>query len=322
MSDAKIRVLWDALTPYNLQRLHEAKTKGFSFAHYTSAANALSIIKNKNVWMRNASEMNDFSEISHGHSCLKAAWDDRTQGARIKGLLESVEGGLVERLGQAYNERFYDRARRTFMLSVSEHGQGVIDENQYGRLSMWRAYGGNTNVALVLSSRPFLSETSATQAYTSPVFYGDQSMFIQEFTKVVDAFEENLTLARELGGDAVKSLFENIFHFSVLSTKHPGFSEEREWRVIYSPSLFAADKINLHLEVVNGVPQQVYKFPLVDYPSEGLIGVTLPDLLERVIIGPTNSAETIAEALGLALMQEGVQDWSDRVSLSKIPLRR
>lgn len=40
------------------------------FVHYTSAANALSIIKTKRVWMRNTTCMSDYREVRHGFDAL------------------------------------------------------------------------------------------------------------------------------------------------------------------------------------------------------------------------------------------------------------
>lgn len=314
--------LWYHLSPYTVEKIESVKANNTKFVHYTSAANALSIIKNETVWMRNASEMNDFSEVQHGQMCLSAAWNDATQGARLQGLLESIESGLSTRLQQAFDSRVYDRRRESFMISVSEHGKGIADEDKFGRLSMWRAYGGDTNVALVLNNGPFMRESTATNAFTSPVFYADKDAFVREFQRVVDALERNLDFAKELGGETVKSVLENIFHFAALSTKHPGFAEEQEWRVIYFPTMFPSDKIDFDIEVVNGVPQRVYKFPLQDFPDEGFYDVTVPNLLEEIIIGPTASAMTIYDALGGALVQAGVSDGFKRVNISDIPLRR
>jgi hypothetical protein len=44
---------------------------------------------------------------------------------------------------------------------------------------MWRAYGGATGVAIVLSPTPFLVESQALRAYTSPVGYFTPTEFRQ-----------------------------------------------------------------------------------------------------------------------------------------------
>ncbi len=54
---------------YN-KRVQKIRDNDRKFAHYTSAEVAVSILKNKSVWLRNASVMNDFNEIEHGLNCL------------------------------------------------------------------------------------------------------------------------------------------------------------------------------------------------------------------------------------------------------------
>lgn len=114
----------------------------------------------------------------------------------------------------------------------------------------------------------------------------------------------------------------NALHFAILSLKHPGFREEREWRVIHSPSLMPSPRIRYDIETINGVPQRVYKLPLMNFPEEGLIGATLPELIEEIIIGPTATPWPIYEALASKLEAKGMQDAWRRVRISNIPLRR
>ena len=42
----------------------------------------------------------------------------------------------------------------TYLTSISEHRN---KEDTFGRLSMWRAYGETTGVALVMNNSPFLT---------------------------------------------------------------------------------------------------------------------------------------------------------------------
>jgi hypothetical protein len=58
------------LYPYNGRRRAEMKARNGRFAHYTTAANALSIIKSRRIWMRNVTCMADFREIHHGMDAL------------------------------------------------------------------------------------------------------------------------------------------------------------------------------------------------------------------------------------------------------------
>jgi hypothetical protein len=58
--------------------------------------------------------------------------------------------------------------------------------------------------------------------------------------------------------------------FAVLCTKHPGFAEEAEWRVIHCPWWENSPHLLKETELIQGVPQPVYKIALEDIPEKGL----------------------------------------------------
>jgi len=95
-----------------------------------------------------------------------------------------------------------------------------------------------------------------------------------------------------------------------------------EWRVVYSPSLEESEYLKKEIIVFRGVPQPIYKIPLKDLPEEGLIGIEIPSLLDRIIIGPTEYSQVMYEAFCDLLLEAGVENPSDKVSISNIPLRR
>jgi hypothetical protein len=292
------------------------------FAHYTSAEAAMSLLRSNRVWLRNSLLMNDFSEVQHGKECLRAAWRDEALGGRMKALLNRWEQGLDKKLEEAFDARHDDQHTESFLLSISEHGSNDVDEDQYGRLSMWRAYGGTTNVAFVFNNHPFMSPSDALKAYSSPVLYRDPEGFKIEFKELVDSLEANEDFIGNFPPDGIVAMAVWAFHAAVLSTKHPGFAEEREWRVIYSPTIEHSDKIEASVETIGGVPQRVYKIPLVNHPEEGFTGATIPELLDRIIIGPTQYPWPIYDAFVEELRQRGVPDAASRVFVSDIPLRR
>jgi hypothetical protein len=61
----------------------------------------------------------------------------------------------------------------------------------------------------------------------------------------------------------------SAFRYAVVSTKHPGFHEELQWRVIHSPAFEPSTRLIHAVESIRGVPQSVYKIPLHDIPQEG-----------------------------------------------------
>jgi hypothetical protein len=208
------------------------------------------------------------------------------------------------------------------LIQVERANQRAERAPKYGRLSMWRAYGGDTNVAFVFNNKPFFNDKSTTNAFSSPVLYCDRHSFLTNFEEVVANLETHLELAKQIGGEALKGILEGIFHFAAISPKHPGFAEEKEWRVIFSPTIFPSERLGYDLEVVGGVPQRVYKFPLENFPEDEVAGVTLSELLEEIIIGPTQNAYTVYNALVDALDKAGVEDAARKVRISDIPLRR
>jgi hypothetical protein len=103
--------------------------------------------------------------------------------------------------------------------------------------------------------------------------------------------------------------------------KHEGFSEEREWRVIHAPNRMPSDNLESSIETIAGVPQRIYKIPLRSDPSAGLTGLDLDQLIDRIIIGPTQFPWVMFEAFSSALTDAGVKNSASRIAISQIPVR-
>jgi hypothetical protein len=201
------------------------------FVYYTTADTALLILQNKEIWMRNATCLNDFMEIEHGFNCLNAAYG--SQSGRFKAVVDGIFPGSSARIEQLFNGWLPHFRRDTYISCFSEHDP---TENRIGRLSMWRAYGGDRGIAIVVKTAPFLRQTDALRAYSSPVAYLDIDGFQSEFSALLDRIEANRDFIESLGEDLLTTHLFTVFRSAMVCTKHPGFAEEREWRVIYSPT--------------------------------------------------------------------------------------
>jgi len=93
---------------------------------------------------------------------------------------------------------------------------------------MWRAYGGQAGVALVLNGEVMFREFHALGAYSSPVAYLPPDEFAAEFVRIAESIAAEADYIRTLDRDTVKASAFNMLRFAVLCTKHPGFHEERE----------------------------------------------------------------------------------------------
>jgi len=76
-----------------IQSVKGATDSKVLFAHYTNATSALSIIRNKSLWMRQASDMNDFSEIEQGIEVAKKVFvHDQKSKQKLWSSIEKIMG--------------------------------------------------------------------------------------------------------------------------------------------------------------------------------------------------------------------------------------
>lgn len=324
---------------YGQARIAKAQRECREFVHYTSAEAALSIISNAEVWLRNSAIMNDWSEIAHGEECFGyVLYQDNETRHRSEQVLDLVRKGLHADLASYFEQSAPLRRSHTYLISISEHGPEyvgpgvVINDSEYtfGRLSMWRAYGNAGGIALVFKQEPFFGELELN-AYSAPVFYGGPQEFGMEWERLLARIIDNIELIRQLPNGLFEEELRRSIHMSSLSCKHPGFREEREWRITYSADptsegfddevFNATNAIQRELRSINGVPQRLYKLPLKDNEPLGIRGISLADVLSRIIIGPTQYPIVLFDALYMALVRAGVPDPHTKIGISNIPLR-
>lgn len=297
-------------------RIAELEQENRKLAHYTSAKVALSIIENKTIWLNNVQYMNDYSEIEIGHQLLLDFYNNAT-GTELKGVLEEISTGCTKNLEFNYNN-ISPKLMNTYALCLTEH---LPDEDKYGRLSMWRAYAANNGVALVFNRPMFLEESLNTSAMTIPMFYFDQEKFcdaVHEFTKILN---DNKDMLKQASG--FNEYIFKKFLITVLSMKHKGFQEEREWRILCNSSIYMSSPNEILKEKrveVNGAPRIIKTLNFADVQYKN-IKFNMNDLIYKVIIGPSNNAEQLREIFVNALSDNGVKNADDKVICSNIPIR-
>ncbi len=231
------------------------------FVHYTSAETAISIIANRAVWMRNARAMNDYSELEYGTDCILQALDSPA-GKALEHIIKSNFDQDAPWLLIDIRKRLYEHLDSTYIACISEH---CSKEDFYGRLSMWRAYGGNSGVAIVLKNRPFITPNDKLGANTYPVYYLSKSDFANLFDKLVDNIIRNIQTIRNNNAFLTDLWLQlQSLQFCI---KHPGFGEEKEWRVVYRPKYNPTEHIPGEIRSVRGTPQQIYTLRLEDIPE-------------------------------------------------------
>ncbi|AVA22791.1 DUF2971 domain-containing protein [Rhizobium sp. NXC24] len=304
--------------PYAFNKTIEALTTRHSFVHYCSSAAAESMIRNGSVWMRNVTWMNDSSEIQHGKACLANALtsDSAHELARV---LDGKFPGFTEHLIGLINSWMPHFEQETYITCLTEQ---LPNEEQMGRLSMWRAYGAGANpVAFVLNSGPFLRPSDALGAYTSPVAYLSPAQFLEQYEQVVKNIIVNFEFLERLGREHILANLFAAYRYAIICTKHPSFHEEREWRIVYQPTFQKSQRLVPDRVIISQAPQRIYKIPLIDVPDEGFYGATLPELFQRLLIGPGTMSVQLKREFVALLEDQNVPNAATKVEISDVPLR-
>jgi hypothetical protein len=287
--------------------------------HYTSAENAIKIFLSKTMWMRNTQCMVDYREVAHGYEMLFEFFREPKRRDPFFKAFKDCAAGVGEEAVQLFNQWWNSIRFNTYIASISEHDDS---EDAHGRLSMWRGFGGTATRAAIVMKPPAQNAAQGLRLLLSPVAYFDYGQVEKELRKVARNVKGSADFLKATDRELVKRVVFFMLVTAAVSLKHIGFIEEREWRVIYLPDANPSNLIVRALEFIGGVPQIVYKVPLEENPAKDVIGVGIPALVDRVIIGPTTYPGPIAQAFIAALQAAGVTDAPSRVVLSGIPLRQ
>ncbi|WP_343501600.1 MULTISPECIES: DUF2971 domain-containing protein [Roseobacteraceae] len=284
------------------------------FVYYTSADTAMKVLRNQELWFRNVTVMNDYSEVSYGLGLIRSVFSGQ-EGARFRTAVEDIYPGTIEKAEELIAGWEHDWKFETYIACVSVHNS---EEDRQGRLSMWRAYG---DIALVVNNSPMMAVTDLLAVFSIPVLYLSERDLSAYLSKVTDSILINRTYLSGLGQETlVAYIHQMLFRFAI-ATKHPGFGEEKEWRLYYRPTERVSPAMTEETVVLAGIPQKIFKLHLANDPDNGLHAADIPSLLDRIIIGPTEFPYVSYKAFETALAELGVEDAAAKVVLSDIPLR-
>jgi hypothetical protein len=325
MMSAKEFKLLEIFEPGSAKKRLELLQTGRKLVHYTSADTALKIVRSRRVWMRNVRCMNDFMEVEHGFNMMMRFFQPPSElepdvgRTDLLAALEEVSPGMAATILHNFSTWMPTIRSDSYVTCISEHHQ---KEDENGRLSMWRSYGmGAVGVGIVINTLPFYSLSDAINAYSSPVTYESHDEFFERLRSTARKVREEREFLSSLPPGEISKSFFNLLLRSALCSKHPGFEEEQEWRIVHIPKLWPSETLERSTEVVAGVPQLVYKIPLNDMPERGLTGIEIAALLDRVIIGPCNNPFVVYQAFEAELKAAGVENAAAKIVPSQIPLR-
>lgn len=313
-----IERLENIFMPYVAKRKKELKNSNNQFVHYTSAENAINIINSKEFWMRSPKCMNDYMEINHGHEQLIKFFDTPEHKEKFIEALDSYQVGIADEILKEFAKWWKQIQNDTFIASVSVHSKS---EDQHGRLSMWRAYGEQPAKAAIVLNNPPENMTNLN-LILSPAAYFTYEELEKELLSMINNINKNIEFIQNLEKAIVVATTIISLIILAVCLKHPGFKEEQEWRIIYLPTMPQFNNlIKSSVKSIGGVPQVIYKIPLNNYPEYEISGMSISDLVDKIIIGPTQFPIALFDAFNISLSDAGVKDAPNRIIISDIPLR-
>jgi len=140
---------------------------------------------------------------------------------------------------------------------------------------------------------------------------------------IIQSIEEQLDYLKLMEKPVILSMAIVSLIVLAVCLKHPGFKEEQEWRIIYLPQIYPNSKpwIKSSVESIAGVPQVVHKIPLENNEALDITGLDLSELIDKIIIGPTQYPIAIFDAFRRTLEAADIEKSHSRIRLSDIPLR-
>jgi Protein of unknown function (DUF2971) len=280
-------------------------------AHYTSMEVIEKILRTGKLWFSNPLFMNDLEEMRFGMN------EGRTKfmtNAAIASLCASQPrfDGMQQAFDRYQGQFDIDHALDVYVFCLSEHDV----DNTDGLLSMWRGYGGQGNGAALVFNTDFITVKSDLPLIVTKVKWLDRK--ITEYCRSLDrarVSDDKLWI--------IACYMFTLVKIFALTFKHSGFSEEREWRIIYTPDRDPGGILKDRLSYAigrQGVEPKL-KFKIEPLPTEPRETWTFSTIVEKIILGPSVASLLAQNSFRRMLQAIGRPELCDKVVASTIPLR-
>lgn len=288
-------------------------------AHYTSISTLERVARNDELWLSNPLYMNDVDELRFGMNLgLQAV---RAHPALRSALPPEVYNALLDAYDKLFATFDNDSAFDVYVFSCSEHTEEVGDD---GLLSMWRGYGGNGNGVAMVFDWSLLPLAADSPLILRQVHYRshDESQVwmdakLERFARLLN----HLRVPPEAAPAAAAALFERIKLFA-LFTKHRGFHEEREWRLVYLRERDHHERMThlLHYAIGPRGIEPKLRFTPAALGTLQLGAPPLQQLIRRIILGPMSAAPLVMRSV-MRMLEITRPALADRVAWSTTPYR-
>jgi hypothetical protein len=319
MSDDEIRNLFAPLWT-EVQGEDCFPNKRPLLAHYTSVPVLESILRTNEIWFSHPLLMNDPQEVTFG---LNAAAQLLFTSESIRTACQSSHrfDTLKNTFIFWFNRFAKEHLPNTFVLCFFEHATDDHD----GLLSMWRGYGDQgSGVAIVFDTAQVVPRDDSF-LIIAKLHYGsedDRRDGIQVLLGRCAEILKNNAIPDDKLVICSFFIFQRLKQFAIF-TKHHGFHEENEWRVVYMRDIAESELLNHMIGCWNGPrgPEPKLKFKL-----ETIAGMpetenlSLERLVDRIILGPISTPLAVSACANM-VESLGHPELKDRIRRSTIPFR-
>lgn len=291
-------------------------------AHYCSIATAESILACESFWLSNPLFMNDLEEVRFGFmrgrdlALTSPSLDEALGSDEHRQIFKDA----LEHLFDEFNNR---EAFDCYVGCFSEHRPDDYD----GRLSMWRAYGAEGDGAAIVLDLNAVSkpDTKSAGLVLGRVHYGTRDKRNEWIQEKIEQLATLIKSLRPSGAQLglVAHIFVERIKLMAIFSKHSGFEEEAEWRLVYLRQ-HDQDKVlveHLGYHVGERGIEPKLKLPVRGDPLRQGVDLSLSTLVERVLLGPCISSPLASMSFKRMLEIRGKSELASRVSASTIPLR-
>lgn len=280
-----------------------------SLFHYTDAGGLLGILRDSKLWASDLRFLNDAQEAIYALELFKSALGD----LRNPALEESHPS-------HQYSEEF----GRTF----EGYKRGVADElgspkfpvyvtcfcESGDLLSQWRAYGTDHGYTI-----EFNAEAIESAAEEIPGYHPDRMLMAVRYgreaaVQVLSTALQNVLSDTNLGHVGVHAHYMALRLTAMLAAvKHPGFSEEREWRTVIPFESYEAyarmESPERNLTRFRSSSIAIVPYIEIPFPREAVV---------RIRVGPGRHADIRQQGVQRLLDSRGYQA---EVLISEVPVR-
>jgi Protein of unknown function (DUF2971) len=232
--------------------------------HYTTAAGLLGILKSSAFWATDLRFLNDAQEAIYARELFVDA-------IRMTDNPALQAGHPLHDVAQSFGEEFAGYKEQVAEELLSSHFPVYVTCfcESGDLLSQWRAYGSDHGYAIEVTTDALKAAVQQIADYPPgsnlmQVRYGRDAA-----ADVVSTAMRNLSEDTNLGHPGVHAHYMALQLTAMLAAvKHPGFQEEREWRVVAAYEYEISKLVKFR-----STPMAIVPYIEVPVPNEAIVSI-------------------------------------------------